>query len=256
MRFKLTLKVEKELYGDILPLNYSYECSAWIYKVLASADTIYASWLHDNGFRLGGKAFKGFTFSRLMIPEYTVSGDRIRIKSDRIVLYISFLPEKSTEQFIKGIFSEQAFRIGDVKSRVAFRVEQVELIASPVFNGEHVFETLSPLSVSIWEENGRIAYLPMDDPRIKELLWNNLLNRYRAYYETAYAGSSDFDFQLLNTPKSVLVTIKSGTEQQTRVKGYNCRFRLKAPEELMKIAYESGLGEKGSQGFGMITIKC
>jgi CRISPR-associated endoribonuclease Cas6 len=31
-----------------------------------------------------------------------------------------------------------------------------------------------------------------------------------------------------------------------------CRFKMTAPLELMKVAYDAGVGEKGSTGFGMI----
>jgi CRISPR-associated endoribonuclease Cas6 len=36
------------------------------------------------------------------------------------------------------------------------------------------------------------------------------------------------------------------------VRGYRYQFRIDLPAKLMHIAYESGLGEKGSMGFGMI----
>lgn len=253
MRFKLLLRVERDVYGDVLPLNYVYELSALIYKTLSRANVGYASWLHENGFVLGSKKFKLFTFSRLIVPSYGIQGDRIQVKSDRVEWYITFLPEKSTEKFVQGIFSEQHFQLGDRKSRVQFRVEHVELIPSPTFSGENTFETLSPLCVSIREESGQISYLSPEDSRIKGLLLSNLLNRYKAFYGADYCGCLDFDFQLLNTPKPVLITIKADTEQQTKVKGYNCRFKLNAPEELLQIAYASGLGEKNSMGFGMIA---
>ena len=251
MRFKLVLKVEREQYGDLLPLSYSYEFGSWVYKVLGNSDSIYASWLHDNGFRLQGRAFKGFVFSRLLVPEYRIYEDRMQIKSNQVELYISFLPEKSTEQFVKGIFSEQEFRIGDARSRVAFRVDRIELMPLVNYRPVMEFETLSPMTVSL-KEAGRIIYFSPESPEVKELLFSNLINRYRAFYGKEFTGDPDFDFELLNVPKPVLITIKSGTPEQTKIKGYNCRFRLRASEELMKIAYESGMGEKGSLGFGMI----
>ena len=64
----------------------------------------------------------------------------------------------------------------------------------------------------------------------------------------------DFKFETLSKPKSVLVTIKSGTPQQTRVRGFMCKYRMTAPSELMKIAYDAGVGEKGSLGFGMVEV--
>ncbi|MFA6780289.1 MAG: hypothetical protein WCU80_11010 [Paludibacteraceae bacterium] len=71
MRFKLTLQLEKRRYCDLIPLNYQYECSAVIYRILSRSNTDYSQWLHENGFQLeNGKQFKLFTFSRLRVPQY------------------------------------------------------------------------------------------------------------------------------------------------------------------------------------------
>ncbi|MBP1663767.1 MAG: CRISPR-associated endoribonuclease, partial [Bacteroidetes bacterium] len=113
MRFKLQLHINKQRYGDILPFNYQYECSALIYKIMARSDAAFAAWLHDNGYQSERKQFKLFTYSRLHIPQYKVVGNNMQILSDTIEWYISFLPEISTRQFVQGIFSEQTFELGN-----------------------------------------------------------------------------------------------------------------------------------------------
>lgn len=68
MRFKLLLDVNKKAFGNVLPINYQYEQSAVIYRILSSAEIEYANCLHENGYTLeNGKQFKLFTFSRLKI---------------------------------------------------------------------------------------------------------------------------------------------------------------------------------------------
>ena len=63
MEFKITLNINR-IHGDLLPFNYQYEQSAVIYRILAQADTQYASWLHENGYQLNGsKKFKLFCYS-------------------------------------------------------------------------------------------------------------------------------------------------------------------------------------------------
>ena len=42
MKFKITLKMNRA-HGDLLPFNYQYEQSAVIYRILAQANTQYAS---------------------------------------------------------------------------------------------------------------------------------------------------------------------------------------------------------------------
>lgn len=65
MRFKLKLSINKEKFGNALPYSYQYELSAYIYHTLAKGDAQYATWLHENGFKLKGKQFRLFSFSNM-----------------------------------------------------------------------------------------------------------------------------------------------------------------------------------------------
>ncbi|MDR1897023.1 MAG: CRISPR-associated endoribonuclease Cas6, partial [Prevotellaceae bacterium] len=125
MRFKLSLQIDRSISGNLLPINYQYPLSAWIYSVIAKGNTMYSAWLHDNGFLPSdsSKSFKLFTFSGLVIAHAKSIDDRLSLLSDAADLYLSFLPEKSTDEFIKGLFLKKEFSIGDKKSRVHFRVQ-------------------------------------------------------------------------------------------------------------------------------------
>ena len=48
MRFELRLEVNKQAFGNVLPINYQYEQSAVIYRILSRASEEYAAWLHEN----------------------------------------------------------------------------------------------------------------------------------------------------------------------------------------------------------------
>lgn len=255
MRFKLTLIVDKQAFGNKIPFNYQYEQQAVIYKILSLANQEYAAWLHDNGYRLDKKKFKLFTYSNLIIPGYNLDKEngRLIIKSDTVDWYISFLPEKSTEKFIQGIFMNQTFQLGDKKSVVQFKIQSVEALPELPYQEEMSFETLSPMCVSRNEPDGKTTYLSPDDPCVKGALLISLLSKYKAFYGRDYVGQLDFDFTLLNQPKQKLITIKVGTPGESKVKGFFCRFKVRAPEELMKILYEVGVGEKGSIGFGFVN---
>jgi CRISPR-associated endoribonuclease Cas6 len=255
MRFKLTLKTDYTAFGNSLPLNYQYELSAFIYKTIAQADLSYSLWLHENGFLLNGKPFKLFTFSNLLIPQYKIDKEvgRIRIESDRITWLVSFLPEIATEKFVQGLFSEQVFQIGDKKSVVQFRIEQIEALPSPVFEPEMRFKTLSPTCIPC--QTGirqHPEYVPPGHPEAAGIVLNNLLKKYQTFYGKPYEGNSDFAFQATNQPKAKLIKIKAGLPAETFIKGYVFEFKMKTSRELMRIAYEAGIGEKGSQGFGMV----
>lgn len=253
MRFKLTLQADKDTFGNKIPLSYSYELSSLTYRILSTSDAAFSEWLHENGFQSGNKRFKLFTFSRLHIPQYRIENDCVRILSDTVEWQISFLPERSTQEFICGVFQNQTFELGTRYANVRFSVREISVLPSPEFAKTMELETLSPICISLRRENGKVDYLAPDHPEAVLLIRQNLLNKYYAFHGKDYDESVfDFGFEVLSKPKSVLVTIKAGTPQETRVRGFMCRFRMTAPVELMKVAYDAGVGEKGSTGFGMI----
>ncbi|MEG1485107.1 MAG: CRISPR-associated endoribonuclease Cas6 [Bacteroidales bacterium] len=255
MRFKLILEVDKNAFGNVLPINYQYEQSAAIYKLLSKSNTQYSQWLHDNGFQLeNGKCFKLFTFSRFKIEKREVlqQEERIIILSDTIEWQISFLPEKSTGNFIQGIFSNEIFQIGDKKSVVQFRIKSIEALQMPEFKSEMIFESMSPICIRSNSQDGKIDYISPLDFRAKGAILVGLMSRYQAFYNKPYQGDLNFDFSVLTEPKSVLIKMKSDTPAQTKVRGYMCRFKIKVSAELMRIMYESGIGEETAQGFGCV----
>jgi len=102
MRFRLTFELTdpKE---RILPLNYQYELSSWIYHALNSADPAFATWLHDKGYTDDRKQFKLFTFSNLVIPQRRIQADRLEIRSRDISMLISMLPDEMVSHFIRSV---------------------------------------------------------------------------------------------------------------------------------------------------------
>jgi CRISPR-associated endoribonuclease Cas6 len=56
-------------------------------------------------------------------------------------------------------------------------------------------------------------------------------------------------------PQSRLITIKGGTEAETKIKGYT-KFRLEvtAPDEMIELALGAGLGLYNAQGMGCVEV--
>ena len=253
MRFKITLNIDNTTFRNRLPLNYQYEMSAALYKILYSANEEYAAWLHNNGYLADKLTFKLFTFSRLQIQNYRIKPPFIVIQSDTVEWLISFLPEQSTQEFIQGLFKEQSFDLGNRQANVRFQVKSVETVPPPEFEETMIFETLSPACIVFKRDDGGEDYIAPDNPQASEQVKINLLNKYKAFMGEDFP-ETDFPFALkaLTAPKSSLIAIKSGTPQETKIRGFMCKFQLTAPVELIKIAYECGVGGKNSQGFGMV----
>ena len=258
MKFKITLNINRK-HGDLLPFNYQYEQSAVIYRILAQADTQYASWLHENGYQLNGsKRFKLFCYSPFVferVRPLTKEGC-LNIIGERATWYISFIPEKSTLEFIQGIFAHQSFTVGNKEHRVAFDVVGVEAIPIPQLTEEMTFQAMSPICVKLHDDN-KTQYLSPDNPKFAQGILKGLLARYESIHgQPLDMEDNAFAFVLTdNKVKAKLITIKANTPYESKVRGYLCTFRMKAPLELMKIACEGGIGEQCSQGFGFIKMK-
>ena len=267
MRLKLTIENIPENNSNILPLNYQYELSSWIYKILNHGNEEFAEWLHKEGYTKDYKNFKLFTFSNLIIPKYQIKGDRMQVESRINELIVSFYPIESLEYFISGLFNNQQFTIGDKKSKAAFMVNTVEKLPEPEFQNQMEFKALSPILVS-YKNNETQKYAEYKNPKddnYGDLLINNLVAKYNAFYgaednpfgvrnpervKLMDTGNPDYEYKTLSQPKSRLITIKSGTKQESKLRGYLYKFRLKAPAELIRLGYYAGFGEKNSLGFG------
>ena len=233
MRFKITFRIDRSL-GDCLPINYQYEQSAVIYKILSNADKAYSAWLHDNGFQLdNGKHFKLFCYSRFLFEKYRIMRDIkcINVIGDKIEWYVSFLPEKSTAEFVHGLFANQHVVIGNKDYRVALDVVCVKL-----------------------HKDNKTVYIGPESPLYEQALLNGLLSRYHAVHGEPYDGEVFCRLNLISSPKEKLITIKANMKGETRVRGYDFIFSMSLPSPLMHIAYEAGLGEETGMGFGMIEV--
>ncbi|MFP4449291.1 MAG: CRISPR-associated endoribonuclease Cas6 [Bacteroidales bacterium] len=267
MRFKLILETNTNNNGNLLPLNYQYELSSWIYKTLNYGNQEFADWLHQEGYTNDYKNFKLFTFSNLLIDKYEIKSDRMKINSRENALIVSFYPINSLEYFVTGLFNNQQFTIGDKKTRAAFTIKTVEKLSEPEFKSTMEFKTLSPVLISYKNsENQKYAeYKHPEDDNYSDLLIKNLVEKYNAFYKAEAnpfgvpnpervkpleTANLDYELKTLTKPKSRLITIKSGTKQESKLRGYLYKFQIKAPAELIRLGYYAGFGEKNSLGFG------
>ena len=256
MQFNITLRCLDE--HPVLPVNYQYELSAWIYSVLQNADAEYAAFLHQQGYTSGRKSFKLFCFSQLRVPKFRIEGDRLHVQSREISFVIGFYIDRTAEEFVRGLFAERQFRLGDRTSQARFVVQTVEMLPLRLPDGTeplHV-RALSPVVIARKRPDGLPdEYLAPGDPEFGRLLVLNLLEKYRAATGAeppAWWDADRFSFQAApdREPRSKLIKIKSDTKAQTKVKGWMFDFELDAPRELLEIGLLAGWGRHNAEGFG------
>ena len=114
MRFKIVLLVRSEIYGNVLPVSYQFELSSCIYRKITENKTRYNDWLRKNGFEQDRNLrHKLFSLSNFYIPKIKVEEDRLFVLARKVQLWISFLPERETKEFVTELFRDQYLLIGD-----------------------------------------------------------------------------------------------------------------------------------------------
>jgi CRISPR-associated endoribonuclease Cas6 len=271
MQFRLTLKPTSS--QTLVPFNYAYRLSAFIYSVLADADTQYAEFLHSQGYEFSRtRRFKLFTFSDLMMPNVRVDAKAggLWVNSSAIEWIVSFYIDKAAQHFIVGLFQDQRCVIASPRHRAEFIIERVEAVPVEITGQTVQLRTLSPVVIAEKDERGMDQYLHPADEQFGPLLISNLLAKYGSVQSAMPAiATPDADwenpslkFQLLPgpgrnaaQPKSRLLTIKEGSREETRIKGYyNFQFELNGPSELLELAVLAGVGRYNAEGFGAVGV--
>jgi CRISPR-associated endoribonuclease Cas6 len=228
-----------------IPWSYRSDLTRLIYRLIGRSDKSYASWLHDEGYEKGGKVYRLFVYSDLQFAPIQVSSSGL--KSKGCIVWQLASPD---ERFIKAV-------IGGVKLQgnkldlfgSTFDVLDTLQTELPKTKENPTFRTVSPVVVSIQEgKGGTPAYLNPEDQRFTQALERNLFSKWEAYKKKPIEVK-DFGIRTWE-PKSKLVPTFD-----INVRAWNLKLQMWGSDQLIRFAYDSGLGERNSQGFGMIEIE-
>ncbi|MCC6287447.1 MAG: CRISPR-associated endoribonuclease Cas6 [Chitinophagaceae bacterium] len=261
MRFRLTLTpVFRE---SIIPINYQYPISSAIYKIIQQADSAYASFLHEKGYQQKGsfKSFKLFSFSDLRTA-FKIEGDRLRLLTQQAELEICFHLPQAAENFIKGLFMQQQLNIADKKSKAVFLVQSVESLPGALqqYKPQEIInislKPLSPVVAGLPNEKGNYTFLAPEDIRFAESLVYNWRNKIATCYDERFASSALLMMEVIPAKlpfKSRLITIKAGTPEETKIRGWmNFGLKVTGEKRFVELLLNAGTGIYNSQGMGCL----
>jgi len=253
MRFSITFDLDNKGTPTLIPINYQYLVSSWIYKVLDKGNPAVAEWLHQKGFEADRKHFRLFNFSRFNIPSARRIEDKLEIRSPRISIVLSFYAPGITEPFIHGLFRDQLFVLKYMLNSLMFRISAVEMLKEPEFMETMTYRCLSPIHIAYRNERSeKIDHLHPDHREYEKLFGQNLISKWQALHETNEVPFSinEVKLKVLTEPKKNGIVIKEGHKDATKLIGYNFDFTLQAPVELQRAGYYAGFGKANSMGFG------
>jgi len=250
MRIKIILDVNR---GVRLPINYNYLLASVIYQFLDLSDPEYAHFLHEDGYSMGDKRFKLFTFSQLMARKREIRGDQIFFRS-QVTWYVSSPQEAFLGSFAASLMDQGRLRLG----RDSLRVMDVEIPRIPRFHSQMKFRCLSPITMSTKRErDGKLVmhYCLPDEPEFSELVRQNLVRKHETIYGHAPRDDSfsmEFDAEYMNRRRGRVTRLVR--YKDIDIRGVLCPFHASGSPELMFVGYECGFGDKNSAGFGMVEV--
>jgi CRISPR-associated endoribonuclease Cas6 len=227
----------------VLPIDYNYIIQGFIYNNISFE---LSSFLHQKGYIHGKRTFKLFNFSRLF-GRFDMAKGSIIFKPP-VYLYIA----SSDGRFIKE-FAESLIKDG--KKEIAGQpvmVNSIEVYPNLKFNRVTGIRTLAPITVysTLQTRDGRkktYYYSPFED-EFSKLIEENLKKKFKVIHHKEPNRRS-----LTVTPLK-RISEKIVKYKGTVMKGWMGEFKLEGSPTLMSIAYDTGLGSKNSQGFGMFEV--
>jgi len=268
MRAELSFSHDKPFY---LPFNYNHPLQGLIYNALKLGDKSIAKRLHSN------KKDIKFVFSKPLADGkkgrgWWVNKKGIFVKSKCFKIYFS-----TPEPWIFNAFIDGIFKLEEIKLfGKTFYLNRVRTFKEPEKLSNRPLKTLSPINVFMNNApNGAKTWdlSPIqpekspfkNEPGLwKEFLLRNLREKYLLLYGERYEG--ELDIELLNKPepKQSRFKIKHVVKYNSKLKrhvldsiyvrAWDLGLKLYGEEEILRIAYELGLGMRNSLGFGMIGV--
>lgn len=234
-----------------LPLHYSDMVQGFIYRMLS--DRALSTQLHDRGLRqVDGKPVKLFAYSRLMGTRYTIDHDTKTITfSGPIRLVVTSALDEMIYDLTMSLLKAKHVSLHDTE--ITVRKAQLESYNGTATQTQVRF--LSPVTVyrTITQPDGKkfTQYYRPGTEEFDALLRQNLALKARALGDE----TDPRDVDLTLTP------ISTGTLQErilffhgSPIHAWEGDCRLQGSMRYMALAWNAGLGGKGSAGCGVFDV--
>lgn len=240
MRICVVLDCEREV---SLPVQYNHIVQGFLYNNLS--DNMYREFMHHTGYGNGRRRFKLFTYSRLL-GEFVMGQNG----------YISFKPP--VKLVVSSPLVPFVTDLADtlMKSRSAFignnpvEVSSIQVHREVDFGSRVQIKMLSPMVAytTVLRDGKKFTqyHSPWND-KFEDITRNNLLSKYEVLNGHRPDNS---EFRVIPNGHRENDYVKILRYKGTVIKAYAGIYWLMGNPELIKVAYDTGLGSKNSQGFG------
>ena len=228
--------------GLELPLNYHHILQAIIYNNLKNSYG-YSDFIHNTGFQWGNREFRMFTFS-LIQGKYQIMGNKIRFQDE------IFFEVRSPEIFFIRQLADTIMKNGITYGKQHFDDVDIYIGDYTVEEEELHIKMRTPTTVYITDTISKKTHFlhPLEEG-FSELICRNFWRKYEACYGVAPENAIGIE-PIRITEKDKFVTKYKGFY----ISGWYGEYYLVGKRKYLDFLYQTGLGSKNSQGFGMFDV--
>ena len=169
---------------------------------------------------------------------------------EKAYFILSSPDDRFIKGFAEGLLNDPGFYLDGPQWKVDFVIERIEILEEPTFGDECRFKTLSPIYVKTIRKVNEVLKefdLYPTEPKFYENLHKNLCERFTEFYNMEPVDH--FEVTGTSNIKPKRIKIDDGYRRCSLME-----LRIQASPELLKFAYDAGLGEKNAMGFGCVDV--
>lgn len=244
MRIKVTFQSDRKI---CLPTHHNHIIQGFIYSNL---DRALSNMLHSEGYKLGSRTFKLFTFSRLL-GKMNYNPQEGFTFYPPVSLLIASPKVDILESLSHFLVKRRELSLGNNK----VWTESVEVMMEKKFTDRVQVEMLSPVVTysTLYTQEGKkkTYYYNPQEKEFGEKIRDNLIKKYLLVNDSPLDDNLQFDIVPLRVNKNHEKII---VYKQTVIHGWMGQYEITGNPELIKVSYDAGLGSKNSSGFGMWEV--
>jgi len=227
---------------DWLVKDYRSIFMSLIKSVFLTYDPILYTYLYGTD-EQPRKVNKPFTFS-VRFPQYKgIEGNKM-LCGNKFFLLFSSNEETLVTAFYNGLRAKQKIKIGE-NYPITFEIEHIQLLPlKRIQTNKVLFRTISPILVN--DKGSNLDYLSPMKPEFN-----------KAFKEIIAIQAYNFQIRCSED----MITFEINTMKKLPLSHYNQtmtswlgEFVLEAPTNVLQLVYDTGIGVRRSQGFGMMEI--
>lgn len=227
-----------------LPINYNHIIQSIIYRAL-NAMPDYSEFLHECGYTSGSRQYRMFQFSQL-------NGDYYIDQKQRNIVFCSYvhLEIRSPEPLLIRLLAMNIKHYGISFGSMVCHDVHLKLYDYTVEDNSLDIRMKSPITVySTNSGNGYVTYYRPDEDIFYQKINDNFRRKYQAYYGLPPSAGIEMKPLQDSLPKKMVTRY-----QGSYITAWYGIYQLTGGRKYLDFLYQTGLGGKNSQGFGMFEI--